>query len=688
MNIKDLITALCLTGITAGSQAAAIPLETIVVTGSRHGALLKDQAGNTTVLSDRELAFIRPSHIQESLVRVAGANLARGNGQEYLPALRSPVLTGAGACGSVLSAVDGIPLRAAGFCNINELFETPSELAERIEVVRGPATALYGSNAMTGMINVITPKVTADRQIRWSIEGGPHDYVQFKSSISGWQGEHGLRADLLMTHDDGYRDNSGFDQQKLLLRHEYGQEAVLVATTLSLTNLNQETAGYVIGTDAYKDRQLRDSNPNPEAYRDAHSARLATRMHYQLADGEELILTPYLRYTEMEFLQHFLPGQPLEKNGQTSVGLQSSYYRDFEKRLSLVAGVDLEYTNGYLKQAQANSTQGSAFLQATIPKGNHYDYEVDALMVAPFVQANWSITGRLSLTAGLRYELMDYDYDNRMLAGRTADDGKPCGFGGCRYSRPADREDRFENWSPKLGLLYDLSDQQQIYLNVSRGFRAPQATELYRLERDQIVADLDSENADSIELGFRGQQRQLTYEVIAFAMRQRNIIFRDSDFFNVADGETHHKGMELMMNYTFNPKWDISVSASYAEHEYRDDRLLSGVPIDGHDVDSAPRHFGSVQLGWNLSKRGRIEFEWLHQSSYYTDPENQHDYEGHDLLNLRTRLQLNKSLSLSARVTNLTNVKYAERADYSNFSGDRYFPGEPRALYIGIAMQY
>jgi outer membrane receptor protein involved in Fe transport len=668
--------------------AEQAPMETMVVTATREGSLLKDIAGNTSLVTQDALKLVGHSHIQEALARVPGVNLARGNGQEYLPALRSPVLTGAGACGSILAAVDGIPLRSAGFCNINELFEAPSEQAQRIEVVRGPGSALYGSNAMTGVINVITPSVTEKSFWSLGLEAGPHDYSRLKYSQSERMGDHGLRADLVLAHDGGYRDDSGFDQQKLTLRHEYGTENLSYTTTLQASNLNQETAGYVNGTDAYKDSDLQDSNPNPEAYRDATALRLATQVVYTLDEQRRWVVTPYLRYTDMDFLQHFLPGDPLEENGQKSLGLQSAYFHNLNEKLKIIAGLDLEYTDGFLKQSQDAPTRGSAFLQATIPEGKHYDYQVDAIMAAPFVHANWDLSEKLSVQAGLRFEVMDYDYDNRMLDGRTAEDGTACGFGGCRYSRPADRDDRFENWSPKLGVLYRIDNDTQVYANVSQGFRAPQATELYRLQRAQQVTDLDSESLDSLEIGLRGQQSLVAYEVIAYAMKKENVIFRDSDFFNVADGETRHLGLELALSYSINEQWDVALSASYAEHEYDDDRVLGGIAIDGNEVDSAPKHFGNLRLGWNPVANARAELEWVHQGDYYTDPENLHSYEGHDILNLRGTWQVNQSTRLTARATNLTDREYAERADYSGFSGDRYFPGEPRSLYVGVEFSY
>jgi outer membrane receptor protein involved in Fe transport len=663
-------------------------METLVVTANRSATPVKLLSDSTAAINTEALQLVAPVHIQEAMARIPGANIARGNGQEYLPALRSPVLTGAGGCGSVLSTVDGIALRAAGFCNINELFEAPTEFAQRLEVIRGPGSAFYGSNAMHGVINLLTPGVADNGSGHLSLEGGPHDYARLTASHNLLTDQQGFRADVMLSHDGGYRDDSGFDQQKLLLRHEYTDDALTLTTTLSLTNLNQETAGYVNGTDAYRDSELKDSNPNPEAYRDAAAMRLATRIEYSHSDNLHWQVTPYLRYAEMDFLQHFLPGDPLEENQQASVGTQSALFITLNNSLSLATGIDLEYTQGGLKQSQAEPTPGSAFLQATIPQGKHYDYRVDALMSAAFVHANWIASDNISVNAGLRLESMHYNYDNRMLAGRTQDDGTPCSFGGCRYSRPADRSDHFINWSPQLGAIYQLSDTHQLYTSLSHGFRAPQATELYRLQREQETADLDSESLSSIEMGLRGEEKRFRYEVIAFAMRKKNVIFRDSDFFNVADGETHHHGLETALHITLAEQWQLGMSATYAEHQYDDNRLLNGIAIDGNQVDSAPRFLSNLRLSWTPTHSTTLELEWLHQDSYYTDPENLHEYEGHDLLNLRGRWQLSRGITLSARLLNLTDEAYAERADYSSFSGDRYFPGEPRRLYLGIDIHY
>ena len=119
-------------------QGGNNPLDEIVVTAVKQEASIREVASSISTLTTEELKTTSHVHINEALHRVAGVWISRGNGQEHLTAIRSPVLTGAGSCGAYLMMQDGISLRAPGFCNVNELFESSSELAERIEVLKGP----------------------------------------------------------------------------------------------------------------------------------------------------------------------------------------------------------------------------------------------------------------------------------------------------------------------------------------------------------------------------------------------------------------------------------------------------------------------------------------------------------------------------------------------------------------------
>lgn len=662
-------------------------IEEIMVTSStRRPESLANVNASVGVLSQEELTLVSHQHIQEVANRLAGVNINRNNGQESLTAIRSPVLTGSGACGAFLLAEQGIPLRAAGFCNVNELFDANTENASRIEVIRGPATAFYGSNAVHGMINVVLPDPSAGGDL--TLEAGPRGTTRINGTLGMDYGNFKHMFLANGTSENGYRDNSGYDQQKLSWRYQYQTDGgALLDGGFTLTNLNQETAGYVEGTDSYKDDALRDSNPNPEAYRDNQSLRAWTRISKTLNNGWELVATPYYRNTDLVFIQHFLPGAPTEDNKHSSVGLQFASYKDLSTNTMLSFGVDTEVTQGTLGQQQPGPTVGSAFLVGTIPAGKHYDYEVDATQIAPFAHLQHYWENGFDISVGLRYEHMEYDYDNKMIDGRTRDNGVPCGFGGCRYNRPADRSDSFGNWAPKLALRYQINETHNAQIRLNKGYRAPQATELYRLQNDQSVADLDPVEIDSAEVGLDGAADLWQYSVTAYYMDKDNEIITDSNRLNLNNSHTKHRGIELSGALDLSEQWRVSGAYNFARHTYENDEISGGVNINGNDVDTAPREFGSFQLRWQPMASLFTELEWVSSGKYYTNPENLNEYAGHDILNLRTRWQATSDITLALNILNLTDEKYAERADFS-FGNDRYFPGEPLRAFFSVNWKF
>jgi len=684
---KSIPLAMMLAGFGGSAMAQdGNTLETIFVTSDRQAIATQDIAASIHAIDSQTLETFRHVHIGEVLNTVPGVVFNRGNGQESLLGIRSPVLTGAGSCGSFQTAQDGIPLRGAGFCNVNQLFEANSEQAGAIEIVRGPGSVLFGVNALHGAINVISPTLGEDGG-NVSIDVGPHSYGRVNAGYNTSQGEHAFGAWFNGATDGGYKDDSGFDQQKLNLSHRFDNGDIRVTTVLAATNLNQETAGYIEGFEVYKDSSLKKVNGNPEAYRDADSFRLHSRIEGKTANGDWM-LTPYYRDTDMKFLMHFLPGTPVEQNGHESFGLQSMYHV-VNGNVDWTVGVDLEMTDGYLKQ-----TQTGGF--GSFPAGKQYDFTVDAEMISPYalVKIQSSETDQFSL--GVRYEMLDYDYDNLMIDGNTGENGTPCSVsafnptGACRYSRPSDRSDSFDNITAQLGWIHDFDPVSQVFADVSYAFRAPQATELYRLQADQSVTDLDSEEVESFEVGYRASRDRVSYSLSAYYMDKDNVIFQDSARNNVSGGKTRHKGIEANTIFKLTDSLSLNVVASYARHKYRSNIAPLGVSIllDGKDMDTAPKLTGNVQLNWQMNAQNRFNLEWVHMGSYYTDESNLHSYDGHDVLNLRYQYDSGNNWFFAARVTNLLDTDYAERADYSAFGGDRYFVGEPASVYFTLGSSF
>lgn len=678
LSVAACLAILLCAGTTHAAEEEPAELEDVTVTATRTEQSGRGSPESVGRVSGRSVERTGATHPNEILARIPGVWISRGSGQEHLTAIRSPVLTGAGACGAFLYAVDGIPVRPTGFCNVNQLFEVNTGQAGAIEVMKGPGSALYGSNALHGIINVITPEPSGRDALGWRAEAGADGYRRLRTDADLAAGDGALRILAEATLDDGFRADSDFRSLKTDAVWRTGAGDRL---HLAVTDLDQDTAGFVLGRDAYRDRRLRLTNPNPEAYRDAEAARLSGAFRRALDDGE-LVLRPVLRRSRMDFLMHFLPGTPLETNAQTSAALYTAWERQGGDD---IWGLDLEYARGTLSEDQAGFATGSAFLRDTRPPGLHYDYSVDSRLLALYRQRSWR-TGTTRLSVGARAEYLAYDYTTHLPPGNLREDGTPCPSGGCLFFRPADREDRYLDIAWNLGAVHELDGLWRWKARAAQGFRAPQATELYRLQSGQAVADLAPERIVSLESGLVRSGERLDLALTAYWMDKENVIFRDAAGFNVSDGATVHRGLEFELDWRLSDEVTLSLDGSLAAHRYAFDRAaaLGETIVSGNTVDSAPSQLLDARLAWTPHPDWFLELEGVRVGSYYLDAANTASYPGHTLFHLRGRHRFGERWTLDLRLMNLTDRLYAERADFA-FGNFRYFPGRDRRIMMVLS---
>lgn len=653
--------------------------EDIIVKGDPRDIPTRSSLGTLTTVDSQDLELVRPLHPHEIFARTPGIWVVKNSGQEHLTGLRSAVLAGSGACGSYLLLEDNIPVRPIGFCNVNGLFELNIEQADRVAVLRGPASAIYGGNAMRGVINV-RPFVGGERTNSLSLETGPHDYSQFR--MAWYNGR--VQAKFHSTDTNGFRNDTGYSQQKLNVGWTSQIGTWDATQTLSITCLRQETGGYVLGYRSYKDQNFRRTNPNPEAYRDADSFRLSS----QIDNGRNLYIYPYARTSRMDFLQHFLPGQPREKNKQVSAG--AILFRMTQlNALSIKLGAQLEWFKASLVQHQQRPTVGSPFLQATRPAGTHYDFTVTGGTYAIFQSATRVWNDRHEVEESFRVEHAQYQYDNLHLDGNTRDDGSMCGFGGCLYTRPSDQSDSFTSIAVRLGYKFLSTDSSQFWVLSSIGYRPPQITELYRLQSGQTVADLKSENTRSVEIGWNSSWRALDVAVSVYFDSSSNLIFRDANGMNVSDGATASSGLEIEIQWQVNNAHEITVAGTFANHEYDFTRNLARgeVIFAGNQMDTAPRVIAHARWSAKIGSAGKGEIEINRIGSHYLNAANTALYGGHNVVNFRMDFELSGQWSIFGRILNIFDTYYADRADFA-FGRYRYFPADLRQFFVGIKRRF
>ncbi len=651
----------------------------IVVTSQRRPQSRLGHAGNIDRLDATTLRRVQHHHISELLHRVPGAWIVRGSGQEHQTALRSPVLGGGGGCGGVLILEDGIPVRPASFCNINQLIEVNAEQARSVEVIRGPGNALFGSNALHGIINVLMPNPGDTRIASAGAEFGSNNFFRARASLPFGTDAPWL-ASGVYAEDGGFRDDSGYRQGKLHVRRRWLSVDNDFTLALSATSLRQDSAGFIVGKNAYKDADLRRTNPNPEAFRDANSLRLFGIWNREQGKAK-LDVRPYLRRSNMEFTHHGLPGKPIEENGQVSAGVITA--ASFTgPRHQTTFGFDFEWSDMTLEQTQLFSATGSPMQRETRPVGKHYDYSVVSLSVAPFVQSEFKASDRVTLSGGARFEYAHYDYRNQMLSGNTRDDGTACGFDGCLYTRPDDRSDDFSNIAPNLAASFQLNPTSSVFVNLGRGFRAPQSLELYRLQNGQQVTDLKSEQVDNYEFGLRMSSERIASDLVAFYMKKKDSIFRDAQGFNVNGARSEHRGVEARIDWQFGAAWRLNTNVAYARHTYDFDAVGRGQSfVKGNYIDTAPRWLGSAELLFEPADEVQLSVQLTGVGNYYLEPANRFRYSGHTLAHVRTAWQFSPHWRAILRVNNMLDEYTADRANYAA-RDYRYLPGRGRETFI------
>ena len=657
-------------------------IEEIVVTGTKSKTQIIDQTGNLSFINSEEINFISPDNPSNVLNRMPGVFISQGSGQEHLTSIRSPVLSGGAGAGSFLYLEDGIPLRSAGFSNVNGLMESTIEIGERTEVIRGPGSVLYGSNAVHGLINVITEKNNLNYNNKINLRAGKNK-INFNSSTYRNLDKSDILFNFLWKEDNGYTnsytdqnsdkfDKPHYGQQKFLIRMNTQKNAKDYIFLLSGTNLNQETMGYIKGYQAYKNKEIKYKNPDPEAFRDTYNIRSYLKIIQDFQNGS-LSITPYFRYTDMDFKMHFLPGKPLEQNSHKSLGLQTMYQGSFNNHFMTI-GLDLEMTEGELSEFQS-APDVSFGPRLAYPKGAHYDYNIDSQVLAAFVNIEWNLSEKTKLITGIRGEKIEYEYKTNIDPGTKG-----------RIQVSSNRDDDFTEFSPKLAINHKINNQLAIFANYSRGNRAPQTTDLYRIQSKQIPGGAKSEKLDSIEIGLRGGFNIFNIELVGFDMKKENYFFRDSQGFNVENGKTTHRGLEVNILAEFNKFFQIENSTSFAEHNYDFDHLPNGIK-SGNQIDSAPELLANTRFIYSPKEGTRIELEWEKIDRYPVDERNAHFYKGHSVINLRAKTPINENLSIGIYVNNINDKSYANRADFA-FGSYRYFVGQKREFYLMLESKF
>jgi iron complex outermembrane receptor protein len=687
----------------AVSQVLALhsPQTRIVVTGTREKELLSETPASVGVIEGESVRQDRPTHPAQVMGQVPGVAVAVTNGEGHTAAIRQPFTTNP----VYLYLEDGIPIRSTGFFNHNSLYEINIPVAGGVEVTRGPGTALYGSDAIGGIINVLT-RTPGQREVYGSPDFGSFGWRRLIAGGGDAYDRDAWRADLNVTHTDGWRDATAYDRQSGVARWDHSFESGATAkTVLTFSHVDQQTgANSPLVEDDYRNHPTR--NYLPIAYRKVNALRLSTAWEREWG-GTLFSVTPYVRDNSMDLLASFMlnfdPTVYTTKN--QSFGVLAKWRRDFpgEQRARLIAGVDVDVSPGSRAEDRLDVTptgSGAQRVFSTYTVGPRvYDYDVTFHGVSPYLHGEISPLEGLRVAAGVRFDSLGYRFDNRREGAPIA---VPGAFPGLRfYGQAGDATKTFTHTSPKLGATYTLAKDMHLYTSYNHGFRVPSEGQLFRPSAATSAAaaealvrsalDLKPIKAQQAELGIRGLAGVLHYDVVAYRLQKRDDIltFRDTatNFTQTVNaGRTLHQGIEAGVGARLTPQLSIDVAYSHARHTY-EDWVTSGGDFTGKEIEAAPRTLGNVRLNWTPAEGARVTLEWVRIGAYWMDAADTTRYPGHDLANVRAYWPVMKNVAVFGSITNLADKRYADSASITS-STPVYSPGLPRAYYAGAEFKW
>lgn len=658
----------------------------ITVTGTREATLKAETPGTVSTVSQQEIEELKPAHPSEVMGRMPGVHVSVTGGEGHMTAIRQPITTQA----LYLYLEDGIPSRSTGFFNHNALYEINVPQSAGIEVSKGPGTALFGSDAIGAVVNVLTKAPPEEAEAELGLEVGEHGWKRLLISAGDSADSDAVRADINLTHTDGWRDNTEYDRQGVTLRWDhYLDNGASLKTVMAGSSIDQQTAGSsrLLEADYLTNPTL---NYTPISFRDVQALRLSSA--YEQEDGDTLMsITPYLRSNTMELLPNWaLSYDPtVYETENDSLGLLLKYRKDYAPyNTRLIVGTDLDYSPGGREEHRITPTKVGNIFTSYVKNELLYDYDVAYTGLSPYLHVETSPTDKLRLNGGLRYDHMEYDYDNNLSVVTTGS-----------HRRPGDTRVKFDHLSPKLGATYAFNSSLSGFASYRHGFRVPSESQLFRQGQATSTVDLEAIKVDSYEVGIRGKTpQQISYEASLYYMNKNDDIlsFREADGSRTTmnAGETLHRGIELGFGMELTRELRLDASYSYAKHTYEQWRPNATTDFSGNEMESAPREVVNTRLTYRpaLLNGGRAELEWVRLGSYWMDQANTQVYQGHDLLNLRLNYKVQDSLELFTRLTNLTDERYATAARYTAAGwGPEKFefaPGEPRTAYVGINYRF
>ena len=673
--------------------------DTVVVSGSRTETKLSETPVSIGSVNRSQWDQDKVKSVGEMINRIPGVFWNDLGNEQHSMAIRQPISTNA----VYQYLEDGIPIRPLGVFNHNSLNETNMNGSSAVEVVKGAASSLYGSNAVGGAVNFLTQKPSRSPTGYFGFRQDHTDgFYRFDTGASNTWGNLGLRFSHYTSERDhtNWQQYSGGKKDSFTLRSDYELSATSwLRASLVHTNLDTDTAGSLFENDY---RNNPGKSINTFTWRKDKTTRANVAWEGETTRKGVTTVTFFARNNDHGQLPAYTISGcsgatcrgTINNNHVESLGMDVKHVQGLDwASARLVTGVYIDrsqndYVSDNLKvtrDAVSGVYKSYSLNNAASPSGVR-DYGAGIANDALFAQLEFTPAKDFRVVAGGRYDTITYDFVNHLLPSAN-------------YGAPNETRS-FSRVSPKLGATYALSNAQSVYANLSQGFTPPEVSQLYG---KTAIPDLKPSVYNNQEIGWRALlANNIRLDSALYQLEGQDTIVSYTsevgDSFNKNAGKTRSRGIELSLSQQL-AQWDWRLGATWAKHEFVN-YLVSAKAgaiedYSGKFMPQAPAHTINAQVGWNFTPDSRIALGVVKQGRYWMNNLNTVRYEGHTLLNLTTSHKLQGGLEVWGQVRNLTDERYADSAS-SSFKGgafnpntqNTYSPGAPRSVMVGVTQSF
>ena len=673
-------------------------LESVVVTASRQAATRAETPVAIHKIGSALIQDTKALQLTEIINKVPGVVMLDYRNEQHGMGIRQPFGTSA----YFLYMEDGLALRPLGVFNHNALIESNLQGLNSVEVIKGPASSLYGPEAVGGAINLITKTAPGipTAQVGLQVDEWGYNRVQFTAGAQVGKKWSIMTGGYVARQKGSWASNSDFDKSSINVRFD---SQFTPKTTLwgsfAYNDYFSQTGGNIDST-GYYSRSYK--SPADFTYRSSFSSRSRLTLEHKWSDNANSSLTAFYRDNALgqnpsysiSWTSPAVTGSgQVNQNSFKSFGLMGQHSQNFEFLNSkLVAGFLLDRSpNDYWAykinlaatlRPDKKSVEKFTITQV-LPSTFLGNYSAVIWNKAAYAQFDLHPVEKLRLSLGGRFDQMSFDYTN--------------------FIDNSTGTKSYEQFSPKLGVTYEASSALGFYGNFSKGFSPPALSAVFRARPAAQAAATGEKFYLSINPAVFSN-----YEVGGWASLWKNKVFFDYTFYrlegnnellgirqpdNTTDyqsaGKTLHEGIEYQITIRPNDSWNFRFGGTNAKHTFVDFVLSTRASdalknVNGKEMPQAPNFIANSEVTYKY-KGARIALEWQKIGPWFQDQVNKVSFEGVSVFNLRMGYNY-KAYQFFTNILNLGDALYATTATRGNNATDKstYTPAAPRTVVAGV----